>query len=549
VPRPTGTLHPSDAPRPTSSEAEKLVWARLKAGLPAGWTAWHSLRIRDDKNLLGETDFVLAHPERGLLVLEVKGGQVEQRDGRWFSNDAPLKHSPLDQALKFLGRLNRRLDQWGCQAPAWGAAVAFPDRDIDEQPSQDDLRGVVLGRNHLAWLDQWLPAVVEKALPPPRPGRGEWMKRLHQLWGETWSKPLALGTRVELAKQRTLALDERQLDALDLLGGQERALIQGGAGTGKTLLAVEAARRQADAGQRVLLLCSTQPLAKWLRARLDGTGIQVETVSGLARTLAEQADGPRRSAEPPLEADWKGWFERASDLAIPTWDAVIVDEAQDFPFEAWALVEGLARGRRLWAFQDPGQCYWTDRVVPADLFGPPFLLKRGQRSPSGIEALAARYAGGAGGGAGGGDAGGGDGPAIARAVASRELVLVDCPSPAQAADRVGVEVERLWSEGIKLGDIGVVSLHGQSRPDAVHRAARLGRHEFVAADADGMEERLVADSFLRWKGLERPVIIIADVDPALHQFAVRMHIALTRALAAVRIVAPKREGGGWPGLP
>ena len=117
MPFPAGTLHPADAPRPTSSEAEKAVWARLKTGLPAGWTAWHSLRIRDDKNLLGETDFVLAHPERGLLVLEVKGGQVEQRDGRWFSNQVPLRHSPLDQALRFLGRLNKRLDQWNCQAP------------------------------------------------------------------------------------------------------------------------------------------------------------------------------------------------------------------------------------------------------------------------------------------------------------------------------------------------------------------------------------------------------------------------------------------------
>lgn len=537
MPPPVGTLHPSDEPRPGSSLAEKALWARLKTGLPAGWTAWHSLRIRDSRNLLGETDFVLAHPERGLLVVEVKGGQVEQQDGRWYSNGAPLQHSPLDQARTFLSRLVKRLDEWNCQPPAWGAAVAFPDRDVDEQPTQDDLRGVVLGKNHLAWLDQWLLSVVEKALPAPRPARGEWMKRLDDLWGESWSKPLRLGTRVELAKQRRLALDERQLDALDLLAGQERALIQGGAGTGKTLLAVEAARRQAEEGRRVLLLCSTQPLAKWLRARLDGTGIQVETVSGLARTLAEKADGPRGSAEPLLEADWKGFFERASELATPAWDAVIIDEAQDFPFEAWALVEGLARGRRLWAFQDPGQCYWRDRVVPAELFGKPFLLRRGQRSPGGIEALASRYAGEY-----------GDEKAIARAIASRELVLIECDEPARAADRVGVEVERLLSEGIKPGDIGVVSLHGQGRPDAVFRAARLGRHEFVLADADGMEERLVADSFLRWKGLERPVIIIADVDPAMNQFAVRMHIALTRALAAVRIVAPKGDGP-WPGLP
>jgi hypothetical protein len=42
--------------------------------------------------------------------------------------------------------------------------------------------------------------------------------------------------------------------------------------------------------------------------------------------------------------------------------------------------------------------------------------------------------------------------------------------------------------------------------------------------------------------------MVADVDPAMNQFATRMHIALTRAQAAVRIVAPRGEGP-WPGLP
>jgi len=64
-----------------------------------------------------------------------------------------------------------------------------------------------------------------------------------------------------------------------------------------------------------------------------------------------------------------------------------------------------------------------------------------------------------------------------------------------------------------------------------------------------MEERLVADSFLRWKGLERPLIVVADVDPTLTQFGTRMHIALTRALTGVRVVVPGSTGTTtWPGL-
>jgi SEC-C motif-containing protein len=54
---------------------------------------------RDHKRgYLGEGDFVLAHPTRGLLVLEVKAGRIEQRDGRWFSNGVPLDEAPRDQA-------------------------------------------------------------------------------------------------------------------------------------------------------------------------------------------------------------------------------------------------------------------------------------------------------------------------------------------------------------------------------------------------------------------------------------------------------------------
>jgi hypothetical protein len=72
----------------------------------------------------------------------------------------------------------------------------------------------------------------------------------------------------------------------------------------------------------------------------------------------------------------------------------------------------------------------------------------------------------------------------------------------------------------------------------------------VHADHPEMEERLVADTFLRWKGLERPAIIVADV-PAegLRRFGTRMHIALTRALVAARIVAAPGGAGEWPGLP
>jgi hypothetical protein len=254
----------------------------------------------------------------------------------------------------------------------------------------------------------------------------------------------------------------------------------------------------------------------------------VQTVSGLAKSEAEAADGPGRGQDLTDSEVWKRYYERAADLCQPRWDAVVVDEAQDMLFEAWYLIERLAHGRRLWAFQDPGQRFWADRAPPEGLFPPPFKLTRGKRSPPGIEALGQRCLGLP-----------ADEAAIKQALRDGILVPVPCPDPFRTAERVGEEIDRILSEKVALADIGVVSLRGQVAREAVHHAARLGRHEFVDAGADGMEERLVADTFMHWKGLERPVIVVADLPGGeLGQLGVRLNVALTRATVAPRVVGP-----------
>ncbi|MFL5270911.1 MAG: AAA family ATPase [Anaeromyxobacteraceae bacterium] len=493
------------------------------------------------KGYLGEGDFVLAHPARGLLVLEVKGGHLRQESGQWTSNGTPLDKAPLDQARGYLTKLLGRLDGFGSCPPAWGAAAAVPDTVFDRQPEQADLSDVGLGRTQLHWFAESFPAIVKRALPAASAAdaRGDWIQRLHKLWGETWVPSLSLGARVKLGEEKRLALDAFQLFTLDALAEHDRALVQGGAGTGKTLIAVEAARRAAQDGKKVLLLCFTQALRKWLAARLAGTGVDVETVSGLAKKVAEAATGPWGAKDLTDSEQWRKYFESAMDCCEPRWDVVLVDEAQDLPYEAWFFVKALSDGRRLWAFHDPGQGFWKDRSPPSDLFPPPFKLTRGQRSPAGVAALAERYAGCP-----------ADEKVIARAVADDTLGLVACPAQSSTAHAVALLVDKLTAQGLLPGDIGIVSLRGQTAPDALHRQPRLGHHAFALADADDMEGRLVVDSFLRWKGLERPVIVVADVTGDLKELGTRMHIALTRALTAARVVAPPGDASGaWPGLP
>ncbi|MGB8931561.1 MAG: NERD domain-containing protein [Anaeromyxobacteraceae bacterium] len=525
-------------PRPTTSQAEREVWSALKKRLPSGWHAWHSLRLRNEKGYMGEGDFVLAHPERGLLVLEVKGGHVDLHDGRWHQNGLPLDPAPLTQALDYQSFLLKRLDAFGSEPPAWGVAAAFPDTEFDEQPGADDARGAVLGKTQLHWLEEYFDSIVKRALPAPHAARGDWIARLQKLWGESWVPSLSLGTKAQLAEEQRLALDAAQLAALEGLLGNDRVLISGGAGSGKTLLAAEAARRHAAEGKRVLLLCFTAPLQRWLAARLAADGVEVETVSGLAKKIAVGAGVGPEAGDLTGTEYWRATYERALDHAEPRWDVVVVDEGQDLTLEAWCLVDALAKGRRLWVLHDPSQGYWAERRPPTELFATTFTLPRGQRCPPGIEALAARYAGKP-----------ADDRAIARAVKEGSLSLLPCDDPARAAAVVGAEIDRLLAQGLRPEEIGVVSLRGQSADGAILRQPLLGKHAFVPADHPEMEDRLVADTFLRWKGLERPaIIVVVEGAEARERFTTRMHIALTRALVAARIVGPACAEGKWPGL-
>jgi hypothetical protein len=170
-------LWPREIPRHTESEAEEKVYKALKISLPRGWYGWHSLKLRTrKKGEFSETDFIIADPNRpGILILEVKGGQIEQRDGQWYQNSLPVKSSPFDQAFLFRKNLVGRFKEENAKAPTIGVAVCYPDTFFDQQPTQDDLKGLVIGGQDLPYLNKILPDVMACAVPDPWPVKGPWI--------------------------------------------------------------------------------------------------------------------------------------------------------------------------------------------------------------------------------------------------------------------------------------------------------------------------------------------------------------------------------------
>ncbi len=487
------------------------------------------MRIRTNKGIEGEGDFVLAIPGRGFLILEVKGGSMEQIDGRWLQNGSQLKESPRDQALGYAKKLHTRLMEVGFQSVPYGVITIFPDTPFSFSPSQDDLSDLVIGAQDIPWLIESIQAKLDKAFPANYlVPQSNWIGGLHNLWGETWIPKLKLGHRAKLNADERLSLDADQVRLIDSLMDNTRLLVQGVAGSGKTLVAREAACKMAAQGKRVIYLCYTDALAEWMRPSLAAQGIDVFTVQRYAVRRLESSGLTNTSSKTPEY--WANVSLLAAVEALPEEtmapDVLILDEAQDFTENDWVLIEELSREKTCWIFYDPAQAFWQDRVLPAWAeVGGRFKLTQCYRCPEAVIEYSKQVHG--------EDF---DETVLKKGFDAGQIAVVDAPSESSILSRVEKEITKLRSEGFSPGDIAVLSLRGQTAKDGVSKLDNIGNFKIVRADDPSMADNIVGDTFLRFKGLERPAIIVTDLRLVNDRKDVRMHIALTRATDVLRVV-------------
>lgn len=512
-----GTVYPIKQPRTTGSHAETAIWKALQKNLPAGWRAWHSLKLRVGRSWEGEGDFVIANPERGMLILEVKGGHIELNDGLWTQNGLKMD-PPRDQAFKFAKNLAATLKRKGAAAPAWGIACAFPDAAFSEPPTNGDLQGLVVGQRELAWLGHMLPSLFDRAMPNKESTEDTgWMDALHELWGESWVPHVRLRDRVEDASKRLVMLDDEQLLMLEFAQENKRALAEGQAGSGKTIIARELCRRRAKAGERVLYLCFTDALAQAVDASFKAELGESAPLAASVRRYAQQVAGGAPDSNP----DWIKTLHAAADWARQQpaqFDLVVVDEAQDLEPEDWAFIEQLAKSGGLWVFRDRRQGFWADRSVPEPLSEQmaKLLLLAQKRNPPEVGLLAESYVGGS----------------VENLKTGDKVVSVVVQQGSLEA-ALSAELDRLLTLGASPNEIAVLSVAGQTRTELL-RLESAGKHALHRADSDGAQDHVVADTFLRFKGLERPFVIVVEPELAEgERYETRMHIAVTRATAGL----------------
>jgi len=414
-------------------------------------------------------------------------------------------------------------------------AVCYPDTFFNQQPAQDDLKGLVIGGQDLPYLNKILPDVMTNAVPEPWPVKGPWIRLLHALWGETWIPDICLGGRVEMDEESRLQLDQEQISILENLEENDRLLIRGPAGTGKTLLAREAAIRETRQGKRVLFLCYTDALAAFLNTCLKESGLTV----GAVRNFASDLLGGNEPVKPVGQTSeyWENVSLRAAVDGLPAvderWDTVIVDEGQDFSGDDWELVkECVHPDGKLWVFADRAQAFWSNRGVHDELVKGfmKYSLKKPYRCHPAIQHLDECYTGQC-----------EPDLKILRDGLKEDVIRIVTSSEGKLLKQIGKEINRLLSGGLKPCDIAVLSLRGRGPKEGVTYKKEIGGHPVVLATDPNAGKNIVCDTFLRFKGLERPAVIITDLRLVSDLYEMRMHIAISRALSLLRIVGMETE--------
>ena len=531
------TMYPQRLPSSVKSAAEQKLFDLLRTSLPDEYVILWSIDwtiIRPQNRGGGaqesEVDFLVLHPDKGILVLEVKGGGVGY-DGKfheWYTinrdNERKPIKDPFEQAKDSKHTLLRELTQrvplqWlrdACRNSCFGHAIVVPDiykaklANRSTRPEE-----FILDRQDMqaSTLKQALDAVYAGwSRSTTQPLRQKAVDEIIKMYAPSWYVHPLLASIFEEEQAKLKELTEQQFVTLNTLSKQKRVAISGCAGSGKTFLAIEQAKRLARRGMSVLVTCYNRNLADWLRrhlaeqARTDLAlrSIEVFNFHRVASHLCEAAHITLPNDHNRLydEAFAEGLLD-ASQLVEQRYDAIIADEGQDFNDSWWIALFSLLRSEEsfFYIFYDDNQRIYkrdSSYPIPEDHHYP---LTVNCRTTIKIHEEVMLYYNAA-------------EPPLCKGPLGRDIERVSVETKASEEFKVlAALLKRLVAEGINIEDIVLLSPVAKYR-SRFRDGTSIGGQYRLTWNMQGPPDphTLTCCTIFAFKGLERDVVILAEPD-------------------------------------
>ena len=366
---------PPLCPQSAAPGEQALFRALAEAPDTGSWVVLHSLWLANHvRQVEGEADFVVVIPTFGILVIEVKSHKRLEilSDGRWrLGGNAPTSRDPFQQAREALYSLKSYLEKknvdlrsipliscvWFSHIRARTMLPESPEWHDWQVLDSDDLKGNVrpaiertlsAGTRH---LNQKIKHFSYGGVDLD----SQFVKRIVSLLRPRIECHVVSGDLRRARTAQLVTFIEEQYLALDAMADNDQVLFTGPAGSGKTLLALEAAQRESAHGKKGRLLCFNRLLGKRLAGDIGGTdGLTVSTFHQELLRLAE--------VRPQSDASTEFWEHELPELAVDALlsiedelasDFLIIDEVQDIVREPYLdvldlmIAGGLEQGRLL----------------------------------------------------------------------------------------------------------------------------------------------------------------------------------------------------------
>lgn len=327
-----------DEPKEFDPKSHEGIMFRELDDLPDDYYVFHSFEIVSIKgNVIteSETDFVIFQPKKGIICLEAKAGQVEFKNGFWqYGSGKKMKHDgPYIQAKKNKWSLSHYMEEHGLKYENSHCkklhAVWFPDVPLSKfegqhLPGEGDIN-ITLTSDSFGHIKECIDKIFEfdgQDRATTCLSEKDIKNILERVLAPTFKLISLREVQTEHTKTVFKRLLKEQVALLNYLEEQDNAIINGLAGTGKTVMAVKKAEMHANNNEEVLFLCYNVFLKNHLKEAYNYPHVHYYTIDGLACKLCETNKADYGLLKEKLEAMY-------CDGSFP-YQHVIIDEGQDF---------------------------------------------------------------------------------------------------------------------------------------------------------------------------------------------------------------------------
>jgi hypothetical protein len=551
-------------------KSERLVYMAL-SNLKEGFVKWscNYLHVNDyDELHEGECDFIVALPKKGLLFIEVKGGEIKYDPQKelWTSKDRFGEVHKIKNPFQQADRSRRNIIEKLERDSSWpkdnfgnvekvniGIAVCFPNISrsninlgpnwpADIQLYEEDLSQV--GKSLENIFNYWSKRNRSSyQLGPPI------IKVCKDVLCKEFELKIPAKKKLKNFEKEVVSLTTSQISILKGLRSAKKLAVFGGAGTGKTILAIEKARMLSAEGIKTVLICKNKTLSYFIRNSTRDETIDFEIihsaklVSRLARKYGKALR--KRNQDETMRDYFDEYYpeilmEISEEPLFENFDALVVDEGQDFSDIWWTALNNIIKeDGHLYVFYDGNQSIFNSHGTFVNELTRYDLSENFRNSKNIYDQFSNLYKG-------------DDGTEfVSKGPEGPEVRINSYNSQKDKQDDIVFQVKRQIKDyGLSPGDIGILNLSNEGATGLRELIEVKVQYRVGPADDRNVwdsDSIILMDSVNRIKGLEKPIIFMTNLSNLLssdltdEQKKQELYVAMSRAKYELHIFGLKEE--------